>query len=540
PNNKELAEVSDAGLVKTTDKTGDVAVMVRFQGQVAAFGATVPLGAPVDKLPPQRNFIDQFVFAKLQQLGLPPSEVCDDGTFLRRASVDICGRLPDYDETLAFLADKDPAKRAKLVDRLLASDAYADYFALKWAAILRNKVEQNQPRDANFRFHDWVRTGLLNNKPYDQFVREVVTASGDASYNPAVNWHRHVKDVNEKVEDTAQVFLGLRIQCARCHHHPFEKWSQQDYWGMAAFYANVRQKNERYVYSQRGVAQTQHPRTGQAIRPTSLGGEPLELSADDDARQALAAWLTARDNPYLAKALANRYWKHFFGRGIVDPEDDMRATNPPSNPELLNALAKHFVDVNFDLKQMVRTICNSSAYQLSSFPNEYNAQDQQAFSRFQPRRLPAEVMLDGMDQLLGSRSDFNGLPGGTLAVEIPDHGGVNNSFLSAFGRPAGASACECERSGDISMTQSLQLLNSSDLYTKLDQSRARQLAADKERSHEDKITELHYRAFCRPPTATQMQIYLEHIAKHEEGQTQQAYEDILWALVNTKEFMFNH
>ncbi len=539
-NHKDIADADETGLVTMLKTAGDVAVMVRYQGQVAAFQATVPLGAPVDRLPPSQNFIDELVFQKLKTLGLPPSELCDDSTFLRRVTVDIVGRLPTYDETLAFLADNQPNKRDALIDRLLASADYADFFALKWSAILRNKAEQNESRAGNFRFHDWVRSQLLQNTPYDQFVRQVIAASGDVDHNPAVNWHRHVQDINEKVEDTAQVFLGLRIQCARCHHHPFEKWSQQDYWGMAAFYSTVREKPGQQVYVQRAAATTRHPRTGEVIKPTSLGGEPLELTVDDDPRLALADWMTQPDNPFFAKALANRYWKHFFGSGIVDPEDDMRGTNPPSNPRLLDALAKHFVDSGFDLKDLIRTICRSSTYQLSAIPNEYNAADQQSFSRFSPRRLSAEVLLDGMDELLGTTTGFNGLPGGMRAVQIPDHGGVNNMFLSTFGRPAGASACECERTGEMSMAQSLQLLNSNDVYNKLNSSRARNLVADQDRDDAAKITELYYRAFCRPPTGPELQAYTTHIARFEPNDKYQAYEDILWALINTKEFMFNH
>lgn len=538
-NDKEIADAAESGLVEMLGNPGEVAIMVRYQGQVDAFRATVPLGAPVESLPPSRNFIDELVFGKLKDLGLPPSPVCNDSTFLRRATIDLAGRIPTLEETQQFLADSDPGKRAKLIDRLLDSNDYADLFAQKWSAILRNKVEQNVDRSGNYRFHDWVRSSLLANKPFDQFAREIITASGDVRYNPAVNWHRHVKTIEEKVEDAAQVFLGLRIQCARCHHHPFEKWSQHDYWGMAAFFANVREKNNEFVYVARGVAQSRHPRSGEMIRPTGLDSEPMELTADDDARLALADWMTRPDNRFFSRAIVNRYWKHFFGRGIVDPEDDMRATNPPSNPELLDALADNFVENHFDLKQLVRTICGSSAYQLSAIPNQYNASDRQSFSRFTPRRLHAEVMLDGIDQLLGTTTGYSGLPRGTRAVQIPDHGGVNNSFLNIFGRPAGASACECERSGEMTMAQSLQLLNSSDMYGKLDGSRARKLAADP-RADEDKITEVYLRAFCRKPTSDELDSLVTHLSKFEPNLKYQAYEDILWTLMNTKEFMFNH
>ncbi|WP_197443017.1 DUF1549 and DUF1553 domain-containing protein [Lignipirellula cremea] len=538
-NNRELGDCGANGLMTALGQAGDVAIMVRYLGQVAAFRATIPRGAPVDQLPPVRNVIDGFVFDKLKDLGLPPSPVCDDSTFIRRVTLDIAGRLPTFEETQAFLADAGPNKRADLVDRLVDSDAYADYFSQKWAAILRNKVDPQVQRDGNFRFHDWVRTHLNENRPYNELIREVVTASGNEVRNPAVNWHRQVKSVEEKVEDTAQVFLGLRIQCARCHHHPFEKWSQDDYWGMAAFYSNTREKPGQKVYAIRGIAQSRHPKTQALVRPKPLGEETLELTADDDARVALADWLASKENPFVAKALVNRYWKHFFGVGIVDPEDDMRATNPASNEPLLNGLAEHFIKSNFDLKDLVRTICKSSVYQLDSIPNDYNASDRQAYSRFYPRRMPAEVMLDSIDALCGSQTRFTGLPAGMRAVQIPDHGGVNNGFLNAFGRPAGASACECERNGEMSMQQSLQLLNSDDIYNKLVGSRAQQLATDP-RSDEEKIEELYLRALSRPAKETERTAFLAHLAKFEANQKRGAYEDILWTLINTKEFLFNH
>lgn len=542
PNNKDLADASDAGVVRMLGPPGDVAVMVRYQGQVDVFRAAAPLGAAVTSLPPERNFIDKHVIAKWKHLGLPPSDTAADSTFLRRATLDIAGRLPTLEEAEAFLADDDPNKRANLIERLLDSPEYADFFAQKWAAILRNKVEPNISRGGNFRFHDWIRQSLLRNKPYDRFVREIITASGDVRRNPRVNWHRQVPTMNEKVEDTAQVFLGLRIQCARCHHHPFEKWSQQDYWGLAAFFANVKAKDAYRVVASRGVAQARHPKTQQMVPATPLDGEPLTLTPDLDARHQLAEWMTDKSNPFFAKAVVNRYWKHFFSIGLVDPEDDMRATNPPSNPELLDALAKDFVDSGFDLKHLVRTICNSSTYQLSAAPNEHNGADRQSFSRYMPKRLHAEVLLDGIDELLGSSSTFNGLPRGVRAVQIPDHGGVNNAFLNAFGRPAGASACECERAGDVSMMQSLQLLNSNEVYAKLDASRARSLAADEERTDQEKVTELCLRAFSRPPSEAELQAYMAHIqaAETDVNKRRQAYEDILWALINTKEFLFNH
>jgi hypothetical protein len=544
PNDTEMASVTPRGLVKTNELAGAVAVMARYQGHVAVFRAIVPLGAVVDKLPPAKNFIDEHVFAQLVALGMPPSKICDDSTYIRRVSTDISGRLPTLEETQQFLEDKDPDKREKLVDRLLAGTAYADYFANKWSAVLRNKRRQETHARGTYLFHSWIRQSLYQNKPYDQFVREIIAASGEISENPPVVWYREVKDAQQELEDTAQLFLGLRIQCAQCHHHPFEKWSQNDYAGFKAFFSRVGRKpgiqpGEERIFYQRGEATAQNPKTGQSVKATGLGSEPLNLTPDQDPRQALADWMARPDNPFFSKALVNRYWKHFFGRGIVDPEDDMRVTNPPSNPQLLDALAQHFIATGFDMKDLIRTICTSTTYQLSAEPNDYNAGDKQSFSRYYPKRLNAEVLLDAIDSVTLATTKFNGLPAGTRAVQLPDTS-VNSYFLQVFGRPDGASACECERSGEANLAQSLHLLNSSDVQNKLTNGngRAGQLAADKKLSHEQKVEQIYLQAFSRRPDSVEMNAARAYIDKVKNDK--QAYEDILWAVINTKEFLFNH
>ena len=544
PNDLEMASVSPRGLVNTNELAGAVAVMARFQGHVDVFRAVVPLGAVVDNLPPAKNFIDEHVFAQLVTLGMPPSKVCDDATYIRRVSVDISGRLPSLDEVNEFLADSDPEKREKLVDRLLGGTAYADYFANKWSAVLRNKRRQESHARGTYLFHAWIRQSLYENKPYDRFVREIVAASGETGENPPVVWYREVKDAQQQLEDTAQLFLGMRIQCAQCHHHPFEKWSQNDYAGFKAFFSRVGRKpglqpGEERIFHQRGEATAQNPKTGQAVKATGLGAEPLAIPPDQDPRHALVDWMARSDNPFFARALVNRYWKHFFGRGIVDPEDDMRVTNPPSNPELLDALAKHFIESGFDMKQLIRTICTSTTYQLSAEPNEYNAGDKQSFSRYYPKRLNAEVLLDAIDSVTAATTKFNGLPEGTRAVQLPDTS-VNSYFLQVFGRPDGASACECERSGEANLAQSLHLLNSSDVQNKLTNGngRAAQLSADKNQTHPQKIEQIYLQAFARRPDAVELAAAQAYIEKVKNDR--QAYEDILWAIINTKEFLFNH
>ena len=544
-NDTEMAEVSVTGLVTTSQLTGSVAVMARYQGHVGVFRATIPLGVETNNLPPPKNFIDELVAKKLKALGLPSSQIADDATFLRRVTVDLAGRLPTLDESEQFLADTSGSKRENAINRLLDSTDYADYFANKWSAILRNKRRQDNEKYYTFAFHEWIRQCLHENKPYDQFAREILTATGTPGKNPPVAWYREVKDQSAQVEDTAQLFLGLRIQCARCHHHPFEKWSQQDYYGFAAFFAQVgRKKGETQdgerIFHRRGVATAQNPKTGQGVKPTGLGAAPLEISADSDPRHQLVDWMAAKDNPFFARSVVNRYWKHFFGRGLVDPEDDMRVTNPASNPELLDALAKDFVDHNFDLKHLCRTIAGSATYQLSAEPNEWNQDDKQNFSRYYPKRLNAEVLLDAIDQVTGTQTSFGGIPVGTRAVQLPDNG-FNSYFLTVFGRPESSSACECERSSEANLAQSLHLLNSGEIQGKLTSGngKAQMLATDKARPHEMKIRELYLLAFSRVPTPDEMTIALAHINKNEQD-PKRAYEDIVWALINTKEFLFNH
>jgi hypothetical protein len=363
--------------------------------------------------------------------------------------------------------------------------------------------------------------------------------------NPSVTWFKQVRQINEQVEDTAQLFLGLRIQCARCHHHPFEKWSQQDYYGMAAFFSRVGRKPglmqfEERIYHQPGTAAATNPKTGQGVPPTGLDAKPAALSPEDDPRHALVDWMASPDNKFFAHALVNRYWKHFFARGIVDPEDDMRVTNPASNPELLDKLAQHLIASRFDLKDLIRSICRSNIYQLSAEPNEYNRSDKQNYSRYYPKRLNAEVLLDAINTVTNTSTGFNGLPSGTRAVQLPDSAGMTY-FLTVFGKPQGESACECERSSEANLAQSLHLLNSSEVQGKLSDGngRARQLAADAKRSDEEKLNELYLWVFSRAPMEKEKQIALAHIQKHAKDKAV-AYEDILWALLNTKEFLFNH
>src|SRR5262245_24150736 len=556
-NDKAMADVSADGLVKVLDLPGKVAVMVRYQGRVAVFNAAVPLGAPLGPLPPVKNFVDAAVFANLKELGIPPSPVCDDATFLRRVTLDIAGRLPTEAEAIAFLADRSADKRDKWIDELLLSPGYADFFASKWTAVLKNRRDDASDIVSNFAFHAWVRDSLLTNKPYDQFVRELLAATGTVISNPPVAWYKRVTEPKDQIEDVAQLFLGVRMQCAQCHHHPFERWSQDDYYALAAFFSRVGRKpsgtrGEDLIFHRRGVAAATNIKTGVALRPAALGDRVPPIAADEDPRLRLADWMRSPKNPFFARVLVNRYWKHFFQRGLIEPEDDIRDSNPPSNPELLAALEKHFITSGFDLKELVRAITRSSTYQLSATPNRHNIGDRQNYSRYYPRRLPAEVMLDAIDQLAGTQTDFANLPPGTRAVALPDNS-YNRSapFLRVFGRPEGESVCECERVQSSNLAQSLHLINASDLRGKLahPSGRAERLAKDT-RPAEARVKALYLVAFAREPRPDELKVAMGYLseprvdAAGRKAEAQRAarenYQDLLWALMTTKEFLFNH
>ncbi len=544
PNDVEMASVSARGVVKTNELAGTVAIMARFQGHVGVFRAMIPLGAQVSDHPATKNFIDEHVFAQLKHLACHrrrSATIRLSFAAFRSISPGVC-RAPRKPNS-SWPTPTPPSARSWSIGCWRARRMPITS-PTNGARSCATSGEWTPTARGTYLFHSWIRQSLHENKPYDQFVREIIAASGEVGENPPVVWYREVKDSVQQLEDTAQLFLGMRFQCAHCHHHPFEKWSQQDYFGFNAFFSRVgrkpgQQPGEERMFHQRGAAQATNTKTGQPVKPTGLDSSPMDLSADEDPRHALVDWMAQPDNQFFAPALVNRYWKHFFGRGIVDPEDDMRVTNPPSNPQLLDALSKHFIESKFDLKNLVRTICTSTTYQLSAEPNEYNCGDKQSFSRYYPKRLNAEVLLDAIDHVTAATTKFNGLPEGTRAVQLPDTN-VNSYFLQVFGRPDGASACECERSNEANLAQSLHLLNSSDVQNKLTSGsgRAAHLADDKALTHQQKIEQIYLQAFSRQPDSNEMGVAVAYIEKTKNDK--QAYEDILWAIVNTKEFLFNH
>ncbi len=556
-NDQEIAAVTEGGLVRTLALSGEAAIMVRYQEHVNTFRATVPLGVKIPEYKfEQKTAADKHTAKKWQTLGLVPSEPCTDAEFIRRLMLDLCGTLPTPKQTLDFVNDKATDKRDRLVDALLDSPEYAYYFAGKWADILRVK-RRGQPDRAKgtFAFHAWIKKAVANDKPYDEFVRDIIGATGDELTSPPTVWYKELTKPEEFVDDAAQVFLGQRLACAQCHHHPYERWSQDDYWGLAAYFGRIGRKQlpilgsgqqnaSRVAVFSVARGSVTNKKTGRPAEIKPLDGKAIEVGAYEDPRQKLVDWMVAKDNPFFARAVANRYWAHFFGRGIVDPLDDMRVTNPPSNPELLDALAKELIDNKFSLKHLIRVIVKSRTYQLSATPNEFNKHDKQNYARYYPRRMSAEVLFDAVNQVTGAPAAFAGLPmdrhAPNRAIMLPDES-FPSYFLDVFGRPQRISACECERVSEANLAQALHLLNSDEVQQKLSRNGGRAeamvSAADK-RSDADKVDELFLWAFGRKPSDEQREVALAHIAKHATAK-KAAYENILWALLNTKEFIFN-
>ncbi|MCI0377249.1 MAG: DUF1553 domain-containing protein [Gemmataceae bacterium] len=556
-NDPDIAVVDGAALVRTLDVAGEAAIMARYQGQVATFRSTVPLGM---KIPDYRfdykTVVDRHTHKKWQELGIVPSELCSDDIFVRRVYHDITGTLPTPAQVQAFLDEKDANKRDKLIDALLETTEYTYYFANRWADVLRVKRGQQQNTNrafGTFAFHNWIRESIAQDKPYDQFVREILAAIGDETKSPPTMWYRDLQKADQLMDDACQLFLGVRMACAQCHHHPYEKWSQDDYWGMAAFFAQIGRKqlpvpgvvqqnpqNNRLVIFNKGNGTIKNLRTNKDAVMKALDAEPPVLSPGDDPRHSLVDWMVDPKNPFFARSVANRYWAHFFGKGIVDPVDDMRVTNPPSNPELLDALAKELVDNKFSLKHLVKVICKSRTYQLGSNPNAFNMHDKKSYARYYPHRMSAEVLYDAVSQVTGSPATFPGLPTDRFspnrAIMLPDES-FQSYFLDVFGRPQRTSACECERVSEANLAQALHLLNSQEIQNKLARAggRADQLVKDK-RPDAEKVEELFLWAFARRPTPEQMDLAMTNIQRHEANK-RLAYENIIWALINTKEFI---
>jgi hypothetical protein len=548
-NESTIAGVSPAGLLKAGPVPGEVAVMARFMNKFAVCRVLIPL--PGDVSPglyeqlPRSNFIDGHVWSQLQRLGITPSEPASDAAFLRRAYLDVIGRLPTPAEMQAFLADTATDKRAKLIDRLLERPEYADFWANKWADLLRPNPYRVGIK-AVHTFDSWLRDAFRRNKPYDQLVRELLTAKGSTFRNGAVVVFRDRREPAEITPMLSQLFLGIRLECAKCHHHPFEVWGQDDFYGLAAYFARIGRKGTglsppisggEESFFATAAGEVKHPDSGKVIPPKPLFGEAAALDDERDPREVVADWMVSEKNPYFARVIVNRVWADLMGRGLVDPVDDLRATNPPSNPPLLDALADDFVKNGYDLKKLIRTITTSYVYGLSSLPNERNLADTRNYSRHYRQRLRAEVLLDAISDITQMPEDFAAMPPRSRAMELWTVR-AQSVFLDSFGRPDPNQDPPCERTSDTTVVQVLHLMNAPNLHRKVtaENGRAAALAAS-EQSPAEIVDELYALVYSRPPTEVERAVGVRVF--HQTGVSRrQATEDLLWALLNTPEFLF--
>jgi Protein of unknown function (DUF1553)/Protein of unknown function (DUF1549) len=543
-----VAAVDDDGKVKILG-SGETAVTVWYQSRVAfaRFASPFPAKIAPEIFAKSRrgNFIDDLVLKKLQTLRIAPSEEATDHEFVRRAYLDACGILPTAQEVESFLADNSADKRARLIDALLEREEFVDYWTNRWADVFlvsSSKLASN----AMWSFHNWIRNSVKSNKPWDRMAREVVTASGNTLENGAANYYVIHKEPTDLSENFSMAFLGMSITCARCHNHPMEKWTQKQYYQMANLFGRVGMKNggrfgDIEVYT-RPYGEVNHPRLNRPLDPAPLDGAPMALDSSKDRREYLAEWLTSPKNPYFTRALVNRVWKNFMGRGLVEAVDDLRATNPPSNEELMQALCEETVRHNFDVKQLIRTIMNSAAYQRSSKANELNRQDEKYYSRYIVRRLKAEAMLDAISQVTGAPTAFPNYPSGMRAMQLPD-ARINSYFLKAFGRPERTTTCECERSSEPTVTQALHIINGDTINQKL---RAPGGVVDNfvrlGFSDEAIINHIYLSALNRRPSPGEMK-NLQAVLKESAGgkdSRRHAIEDAVWSVLTSREFLFNH
>ncbi len=589
--NDGIAACTPDGLITPVGK-GQTAIMARYSGQAAVATVLVPFQSgnreqgtgnrkgekekrrrgeeenitlnPQTGRPPAGKdttlnpsaTIDSFVLRKQRQLGLVASPVCDDRTFIRRVSLDLIGTMPTPDEINAFVADKRSDKRALWIETLLSRPEYADYWTLKWGDLLRSN-RQTLGAKGMWSFTNWIRTQLQQNRPVDQFVNDLIMAQGSTFTNGPANYYRVVSDPKDLAETTSQVFLGVRMQCAKCHNHPFEKWTQADYYQFAAFFARVGIKgsqefglfgNEQIVRINDG-GEVYHPKTSAKMRPTPLGVQlvslpgktdapPADPDANGDRRRALADWLTAPTNRLFARNIANRYWGYMFGKGLVNPIDDMRVTNPPTNPQLLDFLADELTRSHYDLKHLLTIICNSQAYQRSSEATGDSLKDELFFTHYMPKRLGAETLLDAIDFACGTQEKFNQLPPGTRAIQLPDPN-VGSDFLDTFGRPLRIISCECERTVEPNLSQTLRLMNGELVNRKIGQSEGRIFKmVTAKKSNDAILNDIYMAALGRPPRREERLQVMGALAFAPDRKP--VFEDVLLTLLNSKEFLFNH
>ena len=541
-NNETSAAINESGLV-TAGARGEAYLFARFDVHtVGSQFITLPKDLQYEPHPVQAaNYIDELVAAKHQKLRLEPSELCSDEEFLRRVSIDLIGLLPTVEEYNAFLADTDPGKRTRKVDELLERKEFTELWVSKWAEWLMMRSSNQVYQKAIVLYYQWLVEQIASNRPLDEMVRELLASSGGTFANPPTTFYELERDQLKVAENVAQIFMGMRIQCAQCHNHPFDRWTQNDYYNFAAFFAQVGRKQgedtrERIIFNN-GGGEVKHPVTGQNAAPVFLGGAKAEFQPGQDRREVLANWLASPENPFFAENFANRIWAHFFGIGIVEPVDDVRVSNPPSNPELLAELSKRFTDYRYDLRKLVRDICLSQTYQRSTRRNDSNRTDEKNFAHQTIRRIKAESMLDIISQVTNTRDKFNGLPLGARATQIAD-GATSSYFLTTFGRATRETVCSCEVKMEPTLSQALHLLNGDTVNSKMQQGGL--LASLKKEGLEPMqiVERLYIATLTRRPTEEERANLAPLFS--EGSNTDKALEDVYWALLNSREFLFNH
>lgn len=540
-NASAIAEADGRGLIQASDIPGEAAILVRYLGHVTSCRVTLPRPGVTFERPADTNFIDKHVWDQLARLGIQAGNNASESEFLRRVYLDTIGTLPTSDEARRYLADSSTDKRDRLIEELLNRPEYVDYWTMKWLDILRADQLKITPQ-STVAMQRWLKHSFQQNVPFDQMARELLTFQGSTSAEGPGGFYKILKKPDEMSRAVSQLLLGVRIECAQCHHHPSERWSQADYTALAGFFTGVKLKklpNGTEAVVSLGGKDLPHPRTGKLVPAKALGAAETELSGLTDRRVALANWLTQPDNGFFARAIANRIWAHYMGRGLVEPVDDMRETNPATNEPLMKMLSQHMVEVEFDLKAFTRTLLKSRVYQLGSEVNDSNREDQQNFSHAAYRALPAEALLDAISQCTGVAEKFNGWPEGYRAIQIWDNR-MPSYFFQIFGRPVRATVCECERSGEPSISQALHLLNSPEITAKIQHRNgtARRLA-ESELTTDELIDELYLITLSRFPNDEERGLMREAFVG-QDASRRGAVEDVLWALLNTKEFIFNH
>jgi len=539
-NNDRSAAVNDLGVVSAGVR-GEAFVMARFDTHsVGTQVLTLPDNLQYEAPVPTGNYIDELIGHKLQQLRILPSQLCTDEEFLRRVTIDIVGLLPSEEEVAEFMADEAEDRRARLVDRLLERKEFSEIWAMKWSQLLLVKSDQFVSYKAAFLYSSWLTNQLAGNQPIDKIVREMLSASGGVFSQPATNFYQVERDTLKVAENVAQVFMGIRTQCAQCHNHPFDRWTMNDYYGFASFFAQIGRKTgedyrETIVFDRAG-GEVNHPVLGAALPPAFLGDGPADV-AGKDRRLVLAEWLTSPDNPFFATSISNRVFAHFMGSGIVEPVDDIRVSNPASNPELLTELGKRLIEYQFDLKRLVRDICTSHAYQRSTQTNETNRQDTRNYAYAAVRRIPAEMLLDCISQATATKDKFRGLPLGARAVQVAD-GSTSDYFLTTFGRSPRTTVCQCEASTDPSLSQALHLLNGNATQGKIRQGNLITSWLEQQLTVPQIVQKIYVRCLGRPPTEEELNSLTKMVA--DSGSPEIGLEDAFWAVLNSREFMFNH